>query len=96
MAYSAVGALALLTHILVNFNVLCGRSEEGDKPSFRAYRLFSFAVIAFYVAGRVVVSAGMSEFIPGRDFACHSVFTRADKAMYERKLALHEREAARV
>lgn len=57
---------------------------------------FNAAVEENLDAGRVVVSAGMSDFRLGRDFACHTVFTRADKAMYERKLALHEREDAHV
>lgn len=41
-----------------------------------------------------VVSAGMGEFRPGLDFACHTVFTRADKMMYERKQMLHEKADA--
>ena len=35
--------------------------------------------------GRVVVSAGMSDFIPGHDNTFQDVFDRADKKMYERK-----------
>ena len=42
----------------------------------------------------VVISAGMGVFLPGVDFSCHSVFTRADKAMYERKQILHDRADA--
>ena len=35
--------------------------------------------------GRVVVSAGMAEYIPGRDFSFERVFKRADHRMYRRK-----------
>ena len=71
---------------------------EGEDYRDRAalFVRFNEEVEKNLVAGRVVVSAGMGEFILGRDFACHAVFTRADKAMYERKLALHEREDACV
>ena len=71
---------------------------EGEDYHDRAnlFARFNAAVEENLASGRVVISAGMSDFRLGRDFACHTVFTRADKAMYERKLALHEREDARV
>ena len=38
--------------------------------------------------GKVVISAGLSEYLPGSDNSFHSVFERADKLMYERKAQL--------
>ena len=40
--------------------------------------------------GKVVVSAGMSEFDPQTDNCFHTVFERADQLMYERKSKLKE------
>ncbi len=39
-------------------------------------------------AGKVIVSAGLADFIPGRDDSFELVFQRADRAMYRRKEAL--------
>jgi len=38
--------------------------------------------------GKVVVSAGLAEYRPGEDADYHSVFERADRAMYKRKEAI--------
>ena len=38
--------------------------------------------------GRVVVSAGMSDLVPGQDKTMHDVFERADALMYRRKQQL--------
>ena len=38
--------------------------------------------------GQVVVSGGISDFIPGEDVSSHAVFDRADALMYEEKKAL--------
>lgn len=38
--------------------------------------------------GKVVVSAGLSDFDPEKDHGFHAVFERADKLMYERKMEL--------
>ena len=37
---------------------------------------------------RVVISAGLSEYVPGQDASYHAVFERGDKLMYERKMEL--------
>lgn len=39
-------------------------------------------------SGKVVVSSGVAEFLPGKDVSFRSVFERADKQMYLRKHAL--------
>ena len=44
-------------------------------------------------AGKVVVSAGMSDYAAGADDAVHAVFERADAIMYERKQALKAKGA---
>ena len=44
-------------------------------------------------AGRVVVSAGMAEYLPGIDFSFERVFKRADRLMYRRKEELKRMEA---
>jgi hypothetical protein len=36
----------------------------------------------------VVVSVGLSEFVPGQDKNVHDVFERADALMYKRKMQL--------
>ena len=38
--------------------------------------------------GKVVVAAGLADFIPGKDKNVHDTFVRADALMYERKMAL--------
>lgn len=38
--------------------------------------------------GKVVVSAGVSRFMPGQDDSFRAVFERADERMYQRKRAL--------
>ena len=38
--------------------------------------------------GQVVVSGGISDFIPGEDVSSHAAFDRADALMYEEKKAL--------
>ena len=40
--------------------------------------------------GRVVIAAGISDFVPDFDTNAHSVFERADELMYKRKKALKE------
>lgn len=71
---------------------------EGENYDRRAALLAAFneEATANITAGRVAVAAGMAEFDPAADVACHPVFVRADEAMYRRKAALHEQEDARV
>ena len=38
--------------------------------------------------GKVVVSVGLSDFVPGQDKNAHDVFERADALMYQRKMQL--------
>ena len=45
-------------------------------------------------SNEVVVSGGMSEFIPGQDLSVQMVFERADTAMYQEKTRLHARRAS--
>ncbi len=49
MSYSSGGLLALITHLIVNHDILLRRSEEDDIPAHRSYRAFLIAVIAYFV-----------------------------------------------
>ena len=40
------------------------------------------------VEGKVVVSVGLTDFVPGQDKNVHDVFERADALMYKRKMQL--------
>ena len=49
---------------------------------------FNKKVEANIGSDNVVVSAGISDFVPSEDSNMHAVFERADSLMYERKLQL--------
>lgn len=48
MYYSAIGVLAMLVLLIVNWDVL-HKSQVYDKPAWIVYRRFLFAVLAYYV-----------------------------------------------
>ncbi len=48
MAYSSVAILALLVHVIINYNVLKNSYDKKSKFSNKFYRRFLFGVIAFY------------------------------------------------
>lgn len=48
MYYSAIGVLAILVLLIVNWDVL-HKSQVYDKPAWIVYRRFLFAVLAYYV-----------------------------------------------
>ena len=48
MYYSAIGVLAMLVLLIVNWDVL-HKSQVYDKPAWIVYRRFLFAVLAYYI-----------------------------------------------
>ena len=49
MYYSAIGLLAVLILLIMNYDVLLQRREAFDKPAWRAYRRFLLSVLVYYV-----------------------------------------------
>ncbi len=50
MDYSSIGMLALLVHIVINFDVWRKPDKDDIIPAHKAYRRFLFGVLLFYVA----------------------------------------------
>ena len=49
MHYSAIGLLAVLILLIMNYDVLLGRGEALETPAWGAYRRFLISVLAYYV-----------------------------------------------
>ncbi len=49
MYYSAIGVLALLNLLIVNRDILFRPERTFEKPAWRVYRRFLFAVLAYYI-----------------------------------------------
>ena len=50
MAYSSVAILALLVHVIINYDVLKNSHGKKSKFSNKFYRRFLFGVMAFYLS----------------------------------------------
>ncbi len=49
MYYSAIGVLAVLILVIVNWDILYGFRISYDKPAWNVYRRFLFVVLAYYI-----------------------------------------------
>ena len=49
MYYSSIGILALLIHLIINFDILIKKREFSGIPARRAYRRFLISIMCFYV-----------------------------------------------
>lgn len=49
MYYSSIGILALMIHVIINFNVLITPGRSLTVPAHRTYRNFLFSVMTFYI-----------------------------------------------
>ena len=49
MYYSVIGLLALLTLLMENQDILLNREHAFDKPAWKVYRKFLFAVMVYYI-----------------------------------------------
>ena len=49
MYYSAIGLLAIMILLIVNWDILHHFRVSYDKPAWNVYRLFLFAVLAYYI-----------------------------------------------
>ena len=67
--------------------VLSGRDYEKRMDIMNELHRLSESHIG---SDKVVVSAGLSDYIPGQDHSMHTVFERADALMYEKKQALKQ------
>ena len=50
MLYSTAGILALIIHIIINYDVLRGGNGKSDLPAQKAYRKLLIVVSAYYVS----------------------------------------------
>ena len=48
MFYAIIGILAVIIHLIINYDILLGR-EWQNMPSSREYKLFQYSVIAYYL-----------------------------------------------
>ncbi len=49
MYYSAIGILAIALLLIVNHDILLNHSDDFQKPAWKIYRKFLFAVLAYYI-----------------------------------------------
>ena len=49
MSYSGASILALIIHLMINYDVLGEGRGSSPIPARRAYRAFSLSVIAYYI-----------------------------------------------
>ena len=49
MYYSSIGILALLIHLIINFDILIKKREFSGIPARRVYRRFLISIMCFYV-----------------------------------------------
>ena len=49
MYYSAIGILAIIILLIVNHDILLNRSVDFQKPAWKVYRRFLFAVLIYYI-----------------------------------------------
>ncbi len=49
MIYSSAGVLALLIHLIINYDVLRKSFSKEPVPAHRSYRAFLFSVTVYYV-----------------------------------------------
>lgn len=50
MVYSTVAILALLVHIIINFDILFRHNAKDSVQSHKFYRWFLYGAMAFYIA----------------------------------------------
>ena len=53
MAYSSVAILALLVHVIINYDVLKNSYEKKSKVSNKFYRRFLFGIMAFFLSDAI-------------------------------------------
>ena len=49
MYYSAIGVLAIIVLLIVNYDILLDRGNAFQAPAWRVYRKFLFAVLVYYI-----------------------------------------------
>lgn len=49
MDYASIGIIALLVHIIINYDMLKRTKEQQKSSSHVAYKIFLFCVLAFYL-----------------------------------------------
>ena len=49
MSYSVIGIIAILLHLIINRDVLWGKSTANNIPAYREYRFFIIGILIFCV-----------------------------------------------
>lgn len=63
MYYSSIGILSLIMHVIINFDTLFRKRNDGSIKMHKKYRPFLFAVMSFYISESIcltIMSTGMS------------------------------------